>query len=102
MFLFIVLLHRDGRFMKRGRLVNEFGPQLKAGDTFGILCIATQDNLKVVFELNGESLGVAFDVPRETLGLEILPFVRFLDSTVVSIANYTNSRYLISYKSVIT
>jgi len=56
----------------------------------GILCIATKENLKVVFEFNGESLGAAFDVPRETLELEILPFVRFLDSGAVSIVNCTN------------
>jgi len=82
---------REGRVIKRGRLVDEFGPALKSGDTLGILCIATEDNLKVVFDVNGKSLGVAFDVPRETLGLEILPFVRLLDSAVLNIATCTNS-----------
>jgi len=68
---------------------------LEPRDTLGILCIATKDNLKIVSELNGESLGAAFDVPRETLGLEILPFVLFLDSGAVSIVNCTNSTELI-------
>jgi len=35
---------------------------LKQGDTLGILCISTKESFKVVFELNGVSLGAAFDV----------------------------------------
>jgi len=71
--------------------VNEFGPPLEPGYTLEILCIATKDNLKVIFELNGESLGAVFDVRRETLGLKILPFVRCLDSGAVNIVKCTNS-----------
>jgi len=77
-------------------LVDEYEPPLEPGDTLGILCIATKDNLKAIFELNGESLGADFDVPRETMGLKILPFVRFLDSGSVSVVSCTNSTELIT------
>jgi hypothetical protein len=69
-----------------GLLVGRFGPSLKAGDTLGILCEVTADVIRVYFDINGTSLGLAFDVPRATLGEEVFPSVHFSEKGTVSIS----------------
>lgn len=60
-------------------LVGNFGPRPKQGDTIGILAVFDSDRLKVYIDMNGESLGLAFDVPSSTFK-SIYPIVSFHSS----------------------
>lgn len=62
-----------------GRLVGSFGPSPKEGDVIGILAIFESDRLKVYIDVNGKSLGLAFNVPASTFN-SIYPIVSFNDS----------------------
>lgn len=57
-------------------LVANFGPAPKAGDIFGILVVFDYDRLKVYIDLNGTSLGLAFNIPASTFK-SIFPFISF-------------------------
>jgi len=56
-----------------------FGPSPSAGDVIGILADFCKDRLKVYIDINGKSLGLAFDVPATTFK-SIFPFVSFSKS----------------------
>jgi len=58
-------------------LVGNFGPWVKAGDVLGVLLDVDDAKIRVYFDVNGRSLGIAFDVPRATLGNGIFPLVHF-------------------------
>lgn len=62
-----------------GLLVGNFGPSPKEGDTIGILASFEGDRLKVYIDVNGESLGLAFDVPASTFK-SIFPVISFHNS----------------------
>lgn len=57
-------------------LVPTFGAPPCAGDTVGIFASFEDDRLKVYFDINGKSLGLAFDVPASTFS-SIYPMVFF-------------------------
>lgn len=57
-------------------LVSNFGAPPCAGDTVGIFASFEDDRLKVYIDLNGKSLGLAFDVPASTFD-SIYPIVSF-------------------------
>jgi len=59
-----------------GLLVGNFGPSPTAEDTIGILAVFEVDRLKVYIDVNGKSLGLAFDVPASTFK-SIFPIVSF-------------------------
>lgn len=59
-----------------GTLVLNFGPKPVEGDTVGMLAVFEEDRLKVYFDVNGKSLGLAFSVPRSVF-TSIYPMVRF-------------------------
>lgn len=59
-----------------GLLVASFGAAPCAGDTVGIYATFADDRLKVYIDLNGTSLGLAFDVPASTFEA-IYPIVFF-------------------------
>lgn len=60
-------------------LVSKFGPSISSGDTVGILASFEGDRLKVYLEINGKSLGLAFDVPA-TAFKSVFPIVSFHES----------------------
>lgn len=60
-------------------LVGNFGNSPCAGDTVGILASFVDDRLKVYLDLNGKSLGLAFDVPSSTFK-SVFPIVYFNSS----------------------
>lgn len=62
-----------------GRLVGSFGPAPKEGDVIGIFAVFESDRLKVYIDVNGASLGLAFDVPASTFK-SIYPIVSFKKS----------------------
>jgi len=71
-----------------GLLVGSFGPRLKNGDVVGILCdLSDPSKVKVYFDYNGSSLGLGFDVPRDTLGAEVVPAVHFSETGTASIVS---------------
>jgi len=57
-------------------LVSSFGAEPIAGDTVGIFALFADDRLKVFIDLNGTSLGLAFDVPASTFD-SVYPIVTF-------------------------
>lgn len=57
-------------------LVPNFGDSPKAGDSVGIYALFADDRLKVYIDLNGDSLGLAFDVPASTFDA-VYPMVSF-------------------------
>lgn len=57
-------------------LVPNFGASPLAGDTVGIYASFADDRLKVYIDLNGTSLGLAFDVPASTFD-SVYPIVFF-------------------------
>lgn len=59
-----------------GLLVASFGAAPCAGDTVGIHASFADDRLKVYIDLNGTSLGLAFDVPASTFD-SVFPIVFF-------------------------
>ncbi len=59
-----------------GLLVSHFGAGPCAGDTVGIYATFDDDRLKVYIDLNGDSLGLAFDVPAATFD-SVYPIVFF-------------------------
>lgn len=59
-----------------GLLVNNFGAPPCAGDTVGIYASFEDDRLKVYIDINGKSLGLAFDVPSSTFK-SVFPIVFF-------------------------
>lgn len=59
-----------------GLLVPSFGATPCAGDTVGIYASFADDRLKVYIDLNGTSLGLAFDVPASTFD-SVYPIVVF-------------------------
>lgn len=59
-----------------GLLVPNFGAAPCAGDTVGIYASFADDRLKVYIDLNGASLGLAFDVPASTFD-SVFPIVFF-------------------------
>lgn len=60
-------------------LVSNFGDVPSAGDTVGVYAVFDDDRLKVYFDLNGKSLGLAFDVPASTFDA-VYPIVFFNSS----------------------
>lgn len=62
-----------------GLLVLNFGSAPCAGDTVGLFATFVDDRLKVYIDLNGKSLGLAFDVPASTFN-SIYPMVFFNSS----------------------
>jgi len=59
-----------------GLLVNNFGAPPCAGDTVGVYASFEDNRLKVYIDINGKSLGLAFDVPSSTFQ-SVFPFVFF-------------------------
>ncbi|KAG4071999.1 hypothetical protein HA402_010936 [Bradysia odoriphaga] len=59
-----------------GLLVSNFGAAPSAGDTVGIYALFDDARLKVYIDLNGKSLGLAFDVPASTFDA-VYPIVFF-------------------------
>lgn len=59
-----------------GLLVASFGAAPCAGDTVGIYASFADDRLKVYIDLNGTSLGLAFDIPASTFD-SVFPIVFF-------------------------
>lgn len=59
-----------------GLLVSNFGVVPRAGDTVGIYAVFDDDRLKVYIDINGKSLGLAFDVPASTFDA-VYPIVFF-------------------------
>jgi len=57
-------------------LIGNFGPSPTAGDVLGILAVFEGDRLKVYIDVNGKSLGLAFNVPASTFK-SIFPLVSF-------------------------
>ncbi|XP_037029144.1 uncharacterized protein LOC119069223 [Bradysia coprophila] len=57
-------------------LMDNFGPKIKNGDKCSILVKLIESRMKVYIILNGKSLGLAFDVPEDTLD-GIYPVVKF-------------------------
>lgn len=64
-------------------LVSKFGPPITAGDTVGILASFEDDRLKVYLDINGKSLGLAFDVPASSFK-SVFPIVKFYASGSVT------------------
>jgi len=64
-------------------LVPNFGEALRAGDTVGIFASFVDDRLKVYIDINGTSLGLAFDVPSSTF-TSVFPIVSFNTSGSVN------------------
>lgn len=60
-------------------LVAQYGPKPEENDFIGILAVFEGVNLKVYFDINGKSLGLAFDVPASTF-IAISPMVSFFFS----------------------
>lgn len=60
-------------------LVGNFGPSPRAGDVIGILAVFDGDRLKVYVDINGRSLGLAFNVPA-SIFKSIFPYVSFRKS----------------------
>ncbi|OXA61698.1 Heterogeneous nuclear ribonucleoprotein U [Folsomia candida] len=65
-------------------LVGNFGPWLKNNDVLGVFVDADESKIRVYFDVNGTSMGLAFDVPRQTLG-NIYPMLHFSGSDFPSI-----------------
>lgn len=59
-----------------GLLVQHFGPSINAGDRIGILASFEGDRLKVYLEINGKSLGLAFDIPASAFK-SVFPVINF-------------------------
>lgn len=59
-----------------GLLVADFGPPPAAGDTVGILVSFEGARLRIFFDINGKSLGLAFNVAA-TRFTSVFPMVRF-------------------------
>jgi len=57
-------------------LVGNFGPSPTTGDVIGILAVFEGDRLKVFIDVNGKSLGLAFNVAASTFK-SIYPLVSF-------------------------
>lgn len=69
-----------GNLSDGGRLlVSKFGPPPSAGDVIGILAVIDNQRLKVYIDVNGKSVGLAFNVPASTFKT-IFPFVSFRKS----------------------
>jgi len=66
-------------------LKGDFGPRIKSGDVVGIFAEVDNSKIKAYFDLNGRPLGIAFDVPRSTLG-NLYPMVHFSGSGACTIA----------------
>lgn len=62
-----------------GLLVSDFGAAPSAGDTVGIYASFVDDRLKVYIDINGTSVGLAFDVPASTFD-SVYPIVFFNNS----------------------
>ncbi|KAG4071469.1 hypothetical protein HA402_011623 [Bradysia odoriphaga] len=77
------------RYSRKPRLVADFGPKPKLGDTIGIFAVFEGARLKVYLEVNGTSLGLAFDVPAFTFE-SIFPMVSFYLSGSATCAKYTD------------
>lgn len=62
--------------LTNGSFIRKFGPRPTEGDDIGILAIFEGDRLKVYIDVNGKSLGLAFNVPASTFK-SIFPVVSF-------------------------
>lgn len=62
-----------------GLLVGNFGPSPKQGDTIGIMAVFEGEGLQVYVDVNGESLGLTFNVPASTFK-SVHPMVSFKKS----------------------
>lgn len=66
-------------------LVTGFGPSIATGDIIGMLVSIQSDRVQMYLDINGISLGLAFDVPFATLEGPLFPAVRFADNGAVTI-----------------
>lgn len=67
---------RNGAEKDRGLLVRKFGPKLEANDLIGILAVIDSVSMRMYIDVNGVSLGLAFNVPSSTFK-SIFPMITF-------------------------
>lgn len=74
---------------ERGRVVANFGPKIKDGDTVGLLVVFENHRLKVYIDVSGTSLGLAFDILASSF-TSIYPLVSFHFDGSATCGKYLN------------